>query len=132
MGETLQVSFPGGKRVDVVVGGRTVATDQSVKAGGNGSAPEPFSLFLASIAGCAGIYALNFCQSRELSTEGLGLTMTWERDEQRPLETKARLQLRLPAGFPDKYRGGILKAMDLCAVKKQIQNPPEFFTEILD
>ncbi|MGA7981358.1 MAG: OsmC family protein [Chromatiaceae bacterium] len=132
MGERLEVSFPGGKRVDISVGDHKVATDQSVKAGGGASAPEPFALFLASIAGCAGIYALNFCQSRELSTEGLALTMWWERDEHQPMDTRVRLQLRLPAGFPDKYRSGIVRAMDLCAVKKHIQNPPQFFTEIVD
>jgi ribosomal protein S12 methylthiotransferase accessory factor len=132
MSERLEVSFSGGKRVDITVGEHTLLTDQCVKAGGDGSAPEPFDLFLASIAGCAGIYALNFCQSRKLSTDGLGLTMWWEREEQQPLDAKVRLRLRLPAGFPEKYRAGILRAMDLCTVKKYIQHPPQFFTEIID
>ncbi|WP_091348654.1 OsmC family protein [Anaerobranca gottschalkii] len=42
-------------------------------AGGEGSAPTPFDLFLSSIATCAGVYALGFCQSKGLSTEGLKL-----------------------------------------------------------
>jgi putative redox protein len=132
MSERLDVSFPAGKRVDIRVGEHTLLTDQSVKAGGDASAPEPFDLFLASIAGCAGIYALNFCQSRDLSTEGLGLTMWWERGGQQPLDAKVRLQLHLPEGFPEKYRAGILRAMDLCTVKKYIQNPPQFVTEVID
>lgn len=132
MSERLDLVFPGGKRVDVQIGPFLVATDQSVKAGGDASAPEPFALFLASLAACAGIYALNFCQSRDLSTEGLGLSMEWERDPSQPLNPRVRFLLRLPNGFPEKYRAGILKAMDLCAVKKAIQNPPEFTAEILD
>jgi len=132
MGERLEVLFPGGKRVDIRIGGFRIETDQSVKAGGEASAPEPFALFLASMAGCAGIYALNFCHMREITTEGLGLSVQWERDPARPLAAKIRFQLRLPAGFPDKYRDGIVRAMDLCAVKKHIQNPPEFITEIAD
>ena len=28
--------------------------------------------------------------------------------------------------FPEKYKGAIIKAMDLCTVKKHILNPPEF------
>jgi len=131
MSERLDVVFPGGKRVDIRIREFEIATDQSVKAGGEESAPQPFDLFLASMAACAGIYALNFCQSRELATEGLGLSMLWERDEKRPLQACARLQLTLPTGFPPKYREGIVRAMDLCAVKKQIQNSPEFVTEIL-
>jgi putative redox protein len=132
MSERLDVSFPGGKRVDVRIRDFEIATDQSTKAGGDASAPEPFDLFLASMAACAGIYALNFCQSRKLSTEGLSLSMLWERDEKRPLQARGRLRLTLPEGFPPKYREGILRAMDLCAVKKQIENAPEITTEILD
>ncbi len=131
MSERLEVSFPGGKRVDVRIRGFEIATDQPVKAGGEASAPQPFDLFLTSMAACAGFYALNFCQSRTISTEGLGLSMLWERDEKRPLEAGVRLRLTLPAGFPPKYRDGIVRAMELCAVKKHIQNPPAFTTEIL-
>jgi len=132
MSERYTVLFPGGKRVDIQTGGFRISTDQSLKAGGEASAPEPFTLFLSSIAGCAGIYALNFCQSRNLSTEGLELNMNWERDGHQPMQAKIRFELKLPRDFPDKYRQGIVKAMDLCAVKKHIQNPPLFSTEIVD
>ena len=132
MSERLDVLFPGGKRVDIRTSGFTIATDQSLKAGGEASSPEPFTLFLASIASCAGIYALNFCHSRNLTTEGLGMSMVWERDEKQPLKAKIRFELKLPTGFPDKYRQGIVKAMDLCTVKKHIQNQPEFYTKIID
>ena len=93
-------------------------------------APAPFDLFLASLAACAGVYALNFCESRKLSTEGLGLSMLWHRDKTTK-QASAKLQLRLPKDFPPKYQEGILRAMDLCAVKKNIQSPPEFISEIL-
>ena len=132
MAERLEVLFPGGKQVDVEVGGFRISTDQSVKNGGAASGPEPFSLFLASRAACAGIYALNFCQSRELCTDGLALSMDWERDATQPRSARVRYRLKLPPGFPDKYRSGIVKAMELCAVKKHIQDPPEFITEISD
>jgi putative redox protein len=131
MSERLEVFFPGGKRVDVQIGGFRIATDQSAKAGGEASAPEPFALFLASMAACAGIYALNFCHAREIPAQGLKLSMLWERDPVQPLQSEVRFQVKLPEGFPDKYREGIVRAMDLCAVKKHIQNPPEFTTEIL-
>jgi putative redox protein len=132
MAQPLEVSFPGGKRVDVKAGDFNIATDQAVKNGGDASAPEPFTLFLASIAACGGIYALNFCQSRDIPTDGLGLSMDWERDPQDPLKTLARLRLRLPAGFPQQYRDSIVRAIDLCAVKKHILQPPTFEVLIED
>ena len=123
---TLEVSFPGGKRVDIRLDGFTLHTDQSVKAGGDASAPEPFDLFLASLAGCAGIYALNFCQSRNLATEGLALHLDWQ-PATRPSETAlVTLRVALPKGFPDKYRDSILRAIDRCTVKRYLFAPPEF------
>ncbi len=129
MGLELNVRFPGGKRVDVEVGGFTIPTDQLPRDGGEGSAPPPFYLFLGSIATCAGIYALGFCQSRTLSTEGLALSMDWDWDPKRG-PASAVLRLRLPEGFPERYRDGIVKAMELCAVKKNIETPPEFRIEV--
>jgi len=132
MSERLEVNFPGGKRVDVEVGGFRIATDQGVKGGGDASAPEPFALFLASLAACSGIYALNFCESRHLPTDGLGLSMDWTREAGPPSKAKATLHLRLPHGFPERYRESIVRAMDLCAVKKNIIDPPEFEILIAD
>ncbi len=132
MAESLLVSFPGGKRVDIQVGDFTINTDQSRKYGGDESAPQPFDLFLSSMAACAGIFALNFCQSRDLSTDGLGLQMEWEKDKTPPHAAKVTYLLTLPEGFPEKYRSSILKAIDLCTVKHYIMNPPEFKIEVVE
>lgn len=130
--ERYDVFFPGGKRVDVRVGDFEIHTDQSLKRGGEASAPEPFALFLSSLAACAGIFALNFCTSRDLATEGLELSMEWQVDDTNPANATVTYQLRLPRGFPEKYRASIIKAIDLCAVKKYVQNPPHFQIDILE
>lgn len=122
----VEVSFPGGKKVDSHIKGFTVNTDQPVAGGGENSAPSPFDLFLASLASCAGIYALGFCQSKGLSTEGLKLEMDGERNPDTGLIGKITLDLTLPEGFPDKYKAAILKSMELCTVKKHLANPPSF------
>jgi len=128
--EIIEVEFPGGKRVDARVGQFLIETDQSVRGGGEAAAPEPFSLFLASIATCAGIYALGFCQSRKLPTEGLGLKMLCERDPAKKILGQIRFQLQLPGGFPERYRDGIVRAMELCAVKKHMMDAPTFSFEL--
>lgn len=131
MKERIRVSFPGGQRVDATIGAFTVATDQPPEYGGGASEPAPFDFFLVSIATCAGIFALKFCQARKLSTDGLDLTMEWQGHKTDPSLASCRLILKLPRGFPDKYRDGIVKAMDLCAVKRTIQSPPGFSTELV-
>jgi len=122
----IEVKFPGGVRVDAHMKGHVIGTDQPTYAGGDGSAPAPFDLFLASIATCAGIYALGFCQNKGISTEGLRLTMDVEKDPETKMIGKVNLNLTLPEGFPEKYKAAIMRSMDLCAVKKHMFNPPEF------
>ena len=123
---TMSVSFPGGKRVDATFGGFSVRTDQPSHAGGDGSAPSPFDLFLASIATCAGFYVKGYCDTRGLSTEGLELRMHVERDPETRMVAWLALEIRLPEGFPDRHRDGVRRAADLCSVKKHLQHPPAF------
>ena len=122
----MQITFPGGKRVDAHLNGQTVHTDQIRAAGGDGSAPEPYTHFLASIGNCAGIYVLGFCQARDIPTEGLELRQVMEFDDRTHRMTRVKLEITAPPDFPDKYLPAIRRAADLCAVKKTIQEPPGF------
>ena len=112
--------------VDAEWKGNTVRTDQPETAGGSASAMSPFDLFLASIATCMGFYALRFCQERQLPTEGLRLTLEPTRSPETKLITLLRIELDLPEGFPEKYRGAIARAVNHCAVKKHLMEPPRF------
>ena len=39
------------------------------------------------------------------------------------------LHIDLPEGFPKKYRNALIKAAELCAVKKHLENPPAMSVE---
>jgi ribosomal protein S12 methylthiotransferase accessory factor len=119
----LKITFPGGKKVNAELRGRSIPTDQPVEVGGEGSAPEPYALFAASIGTCAGFYALTFCQSRGLSTEGLAIRQRMRFEGKRLVAVE--LDIDLPRGFPEKYREPLIRAADGCAVKKAIQAQPE-------
>ena len=122
----IEVSFPGGAKIDAKIEKFIINTDQATANGGNESAPEPFQLFLASIATCAGIYALSFCQSRKISLDGMSLSMECDWDEDKNRYSKMSIDLRLPEGFDEKYRKAVVRSMDLCSVKKHMMDPPEF------
>ena len=121
----LKVSFQGKKRIDVEVDGFVIKTDQSPQGGGQGSAPEPFDYFLASLAACAGVYALNFCEKRGIETKGLALELRCEWNKDRRLYDRMEFVLTLPTGFPGKYRDAIVRSMQLCAVKRHMEEMPE-------
>ena len=126
MKKIIDVHFPGGKKVDARIGDMLVRTDQAKENGGEETAPEPFQLFLASIATCAGIYALEFCQAREIPAQGMALTLSYEFDAKRQICERLNIDLKLPAGFPERYKKAVVRVMNLCSVKKSILQPPEF------
>jgi len=122
-----KVSLSGNKRVDAHVGQFVIKTDQSVDAGGDASAPEPFALFLASIGACAGVYVVYFCQARDIPTEGIEVIQRMDFDpESSPRLQKVTIEIRVPPTFPEKYLQAVARAASNCAVKKTILNPPEF------
>ena len=126
----LTTRFPGGSRVDTEVRGFRIATDQPVQQGGADSAAAPFELFLASLVTCAGYYAVQFCNKREIPTEGLGVTLDARKDPETGLLGEVRLEIELPEGFPEKYRHAIVRAVDRCAVKRAFDQPPRFSTSV--
>ena len=120
----MNITFPGGKRVDAEFMGQVVRTDQGPAGGGDGSAPEPFMHFLASIGTCAGIYVLGFCQARGLPTDQINLTQHMDFEGYRL--ARVRLEIHVPADFPEKYRPALERVANMCAVKKAILEPPAF------
>jgi ribosomal protein S12 methylthiotransferase accessory factor len=119
------VSFPGGVAVEAVFKGHTVRTDQAAPLGAD-SAPTPFDLFMASLATCMGFYAVHFCRERGIATEGLRLSMETVRDPEKKRLSSIGVTLTLPPGFPEKYHAAIGRAVDQCAVKKHMFEPPAF------
>jgi ribosomal protein S12 methylthiotransferase accessory factor len=122
----MEISFPGGKKVDSDFKGFTVRTDQHEKAGGEGTAPSPTELFLASIGTCAGFFALTFCDKRKLNTDGLKINVDFQANRKTYMIEKIVMHITLPENFPDKYSDALIKAIDLCHVKKHFSQPPEF------
>lgn len=122
----IEITLDGGKVVTAHINGRTIKTDQSVRNGGGGTAPEPFELFQASIGTCAGIYVKSFCDQRGITAEGIRIIQSVEFDSEKRVPSRFRLDIQLPAGFPEKYRAAVVNAAELCLVKKTINNSPLF------
>jgi ribosomal protein S12 methylthiotransferase accessory factor len=120
------VTFPGGKRVDAQVGRFTIHTDQSPEHGGDGSAPEPFGVFLASVGACAGLYVAAFCGARNIPTGGICLVERAESDPQTGRLVRVTLEVHVPPGFPRQYRDAVARAAAACKVKRTILDPPAF------
>lgn len=122
----MEIVFDEGVRINATYKNFTIKTDQPKYGGGDDSAPAPFDLFLASIGTCSGFYVLSFCQGRNIPTDGIKLILRTEKNKEEKIIDKIKIEIQLPPEFPEKYRGAVLKAAELCAVTRCIQNPPSF------
>ena len=116
----MEITFPGGARVDAHMGNLVVETNQ------DGSAPAPFGLFLASIGTCAGIYVLSFFQHRGLPTDGVKVVQRVHMNPVTRMVDQVDLDIVVPPEFPEKYHAALIRAADQCAVKKHLEQPPTF------
>lgn len=122
----MEVHLPANMRVESTYRGFTIKTDQAKEEGGEGSAPEPFDLFLSSIGTCAGVYVLYFCRERNIDTKGISLRLSFTRNGKTHMVEKIDIRILLPASFPDKYRHTVARIAGMCTVKKHLSDPPEF------
>lgn len=120
----IDVSLPGGSRVDAKVRGFTVSTDQPESDGGDDTAPTPFELFLTSLATCAGYFVASFCKARSIPAENIRLAQTIYRNESTHMVEKIGIEILLPPGFPEKYKAAVVRAAESCSVKKHLAAPP--------
>jgi len=122
----MEIILDEGKKVSAEYNGHIIQTDQPLQYGGANSAPAPFDLFLASIGTCAGFYVKIFCQKRNIPKEKKKIVQTMFVDENTAMISDIKIDIKLPADFPEKYKDAVINSANLCAVKKHIQNPPLF------
>ncbi len=122
----MEITFDGGKVITAHTHGHIIRTDQPADNGGGNTAPAPYDLFLASIGTCAGIYIKGFCDNRNIPTEGIKIIQSYEWNQETGLPVNIKLDIKLPAGFPEKYKASLIHVADLCKVKKSMVNPPKF------
>lgn len=117
-------TFPGRSRVYGYTGPYEIRTDQPPDA----SAPGPFTLFLASIGACAGVYVQAFCRKRNIPTENIRIVQH-NRVSQAGMVEGVELEVQLPDDFPDQYREAALRSAERCTVKQHLEHPPKITVE---
>ncbi len=125
---SVQVYFDGNKKVKAIVDGFTVFTDQPVQAGGDNSAPTPFSMFLASLGACAGIYVKGFCDQRGIKADSITIDMDSLFDPVKKMIGKFIMKINVPADFPAQYDEAVIRTASLCTVKRHLH--PDIENEI--
>ena len=130
MKQGLTINLKGGMRVDANIRDFTIRTDQPRPDSGEDSAPTPLELFFASVGTCAGVNVADFCKARHIPYKDIAIKLTVDRDDKTRVVKKISMDIRVPSDFPEKYKNALLKAVDLCAVKKTIKAQPEILATV--
>lgn len=121
----IKITLSDNKKVNAQIGKHTIYTDQPLSSGGDGTAPSPIVLFLASLGTCAGFYIKSFCDSRGISTDNIEIIQKVNYDNATNKISKVIIEVQLPKDFPDKYKESVLLSTNQCAVKQYLNNPFE-------
>jgi ribosomal protein S12 methylthiotransferase accessory factor len=122
----VEVSFPSSTLIRACSQGLTVEIGPPPDRGGDPEAYGPFNMLLCGLATCTGFMVLDFLVERKLPTAGAGLRIEAERSGDTHLLENVSIEIKVPSGFPDKYRDAIVRAAGRCPVKAQLGVTPEF------
>jgi len=118
----MEIYYTGNKKVFADVNGHTLKTDQGIKSGGDGEFPEPFTMFLASLGTCAGIFVKYFCDQRGISTDNIKLTQDQNYDPVRKIIGQVDIKIHIRSDFPEKYEPALIQTASLCSVKRHLRD----------
>lgn len=127
----MEIYFNGKKQVFANVNGHEIKTDQAVRGGGDGEYPEPFTLFLASLGTCAGIYVKSFCDQRNIPAENIKLTQSQNYNPIKKLIDQIEILIHVPSEFPEKYESAVVNTASLCAVKRHLKDDIEVSVKVV-
>mgnify|MGYP000010572021 FL=1 len=126
MNASMEIHFPGGRKVYSDYKGFTIKTDQSKEDGGDNTASTPSDLFFAAVGSCMGLYALDFCKRRKIDPGQLKISVDVRSHDKTHLVEKMIFNIDLAPEFPQKYTSALIRAMKLCYLKKHFEFPPQF------
>lgn len=110
--------------------GHEVVVDQPVANGGADQGVTPPELLLASLATCAGYYAVEYLRTRNLNTDRLSIHVTAEKSTTRPVRLD-NFCISVDAPFvPGDHYQGLRRAVEACLIEKTLLAPSVIQVEL--
>ena len=128
----IEVSMMAGQQLKASFGEFEIISDQGRELGGQEEYPDPFSYFLASLPLCTAFYIRRFCEQRDICTDGMKVIQDNTNIGDDNYKKKLSITVKLPEGFPTKYKKALIAAANTCTVKKVVQALPEYEIDIAE
>ena len=120
------VVIPGeGVELIVQVRNHSLIVDQPVEDGGKNGGMTPVELFVSSLGGCIGYYAVRFCQRHKISSEGLKVSVDWDYAEGPHRIGSMAIRVDLPKGWNPEMNDRFHNVLEGCTVQQTIKYQPK-------
>ena len=120
----LTVNYLGDVQFEAETRGHKIVCDQPLDNGGADEGMTPPEFLLASLATCAGFYAVQYLNVRKLPSEGLRVTVTCEKALHPARLDNFVLTVESPAELSEKDAEGVRRSAEKCLVKNTMLMPP--------
>lgn len=120
----VQVTHLGNVRFNVQARNHSLLCDQPAENKGEDTGMTPPELMLASLASCAGYYAVEYLKTRGLAETGVRVTVAAEK-----LKSPARLgdftiRVHCPVALSEEQTLGLTRSVEHCLIHNTLLNPP--------
>jgi uncharacterized OsmC-like protein len=113
------------KKVEIEIRDHKVISDQTLRGGGDDTAPTPTEYMIASLGACIAVYAINYAESRNVPLEDVTVDVETEVAKNPTRISKFDITVTIPPSFPEEHHERLMRVMHMCMVHKTMQIPPE-------
>jgi uncharacterized OsmC-like protein len=120
----VSATYLGGSKFEAEARGHRVICDQPVNNDGSDEGMTPPEFLLASLATCAGYYAMQYLKTRGLPTEGIKVRVTAQKAAQPARLASFGIEVSSP-GVDERHEAGLLRAVKACLIHNTLTAGPE-------
>jgi len=115
--------YLGGTKFEVASRNHSVICDQPKELGGRDEGMSPPEFLLASLAACAGYYAAQYLNARQLPAENLTVRVSAEKAAHPARLASFQIEVKVP-GLEERHQAGVLRAVKTCLIHNTLLGGP--------
>lgn len=121
----LNVTYKSGKAFTVKARDHEFITDQPLDNDGEDLGPTPVEFFIASLAGCAGLFASIYLKRNDLDTSKLTVNASWGYEKNPSRVGNINLVVETGLDLSNEHIEKLYKMVEGCTVHKTLLIKPE-------
>lgn len=120
----IHVEYLGNAQFEAETRGHKLICDQPLDNHGDDEGMTPPELLLASVATCAGYYAVQYLKARNLSTAGVRVHVSAGKAQQPARMDQFKVEIEAPSATDPQHLEGVRRSAEKCLVKNTLMHPP--------